>query len=302
LTYPIGSLPKVTENRSFQPLPERLAGLPVDQTLHDGVPNWLDRPLREWFQDMLRLGGDELSRRVVIRLRWEAAPQISYRARLLNCQSWDLLTVVDAALQLHPGWDGRTWDGPPEEQGLLEEKFYEMMGALWTLLVDAGSLYQVDRHGRCLVRRVDSTVQAAVDTAVTTASPTAAEHLRTAWVAAYGIHPDPDKAYNHAVLALEDVACPLVSPNNSRATLGTVIRDLGTQLTKWELAIGDKTGKPAEISRLIDTLKMLWEGQSRHAGSANSRQQSQIEAEAAVHMAATLVQWLSTGVLRRKPE
>jgi hypothetical protein len=46
---------------------------------------------------------------------------------------------------------------------------------------------------------------------------------------------------------------------------------------------------------------MLWKGQSRHAGSANSRQQSQAEAEAAVHMAAALVQWLSTGTLRRKP-
>ncbi|WP_161557854.1 hypothetical protein [Micromonospora sicca] len=48
-------------------------------------------------------------------------------------------------------------------------------------------------------------------------------------------------------------------------------------------------------------LALLWKGQSRHAGSPNSRRQSQAEGEAAVHLAATLVQWLAVGVLRRKP-
>ena len=48
-------------------------------------------------------------------------------------------------------------------------------------------------------------------------------------------------------------------------------------------------------------LDLLWKGQSRHGGNPNSRQQTQAEAEAAVQMAAALTQWLTAGVLHRKP-
>jgi hypothetical protein len=206
----------------------------------------------------------------------------------------DLLIAVDAVLQLHPGWDR----SPSPAGG----GFHDRLANLIEILTDAGSLYRVDPHGRCLVRRVDATVQTAVDGAVSTATATAADHLRTAWVAAYGFNPDPDKAYDQAVLAIEEVICPLVSPQNSRPTLGTVIADLKNQAARWELTIGDtSTGQPATIDGVIKVLELLWKGQSRHGGSANSRQQTQAEAEAAVHMAATLTQWLTTGVLRRKP-
>lgn len=135
---------------------------------------------------------------------------------------------------------------------------------------------------------------------IRTAGDDAADHLDTAWAAAYGPNPDPDKAYDEAVLAVETLACPLVCPNNPRRTLGTVIRDLRNQTTQWELTIGDAMGQPAGPGRLVEMLALLWEGQSRHAGAPNSRQQTQAEAEAAVHLAATLVQWLTTGVLHRR--
>jgi hypothetical protein len=129
-----------------------------------------------------------------------------------------------------------------------------------------------------------------------------ADHLRTAWVAAYGLHPDPDKTYDHAILALEELMCPLVCPRNNRATLGIVISDLRNQATRWELSIEDSsTGRPAGVDGVIQMLDLLWKGQSRHGGSPNSRQQTQAEAEAAVHMAAALTQWVTTGVLHRKP-
>jgi hypothetical protein len=47
-------------------------------------------------------------------------------------------------------------------------------------------------------------------------------------------------------------------------------------------------------------LELVWHGQSRHAGSANSRRQTQAEGEGAVHLAATLLQRLGSGVLCRK--
>jgi hypothetical protein len=286
----------MAETPPFQPLADRLAGLPRDETLHDSVPTWLDQPLHDWLESMFKADGPEgaerLASRVLMRLRWaKDNPRQSYIDRLDISSAMDLLNVIDAVLQLHPKWD------QPDTYGF----FYLRISSLDEILVDSASLYRVDRQARRLVRRVDPIVQNSVDMAISTAKPAAADHLRTAWVAAYGLHPDPDKAYDHAVLAIEELSCPLVSPQNSRATLGTVINDLRNQITRWELNIGDTAnGQPAAIGSLIEMLSLIWKGQSRHAGNANSRQQTQAEAEAAVHMAATLTQWLTTEVLRRK--
>lgn len=288
----------MTEGHPFQLLPDRLAGLPVDQTLHDGVPDWLDQPLRDWIVAVMTDQGDEgaerLASRVLMRLRWaKDNPGQGYLERLEFAGNTEVLTVVDALLQLHPAW------GP--QAGIAWSIFGKKLAGLEGTLVDGGSLYRIDLSGRCLVRRVDATVQATVDAAIAAATSTAADYLRTAWVAAYGINPDPDKAYDHAVLALEDLLCPLVCPRNNRATLGVVISDLRNQAAQWELSVEDtSTGRPAGIDSVIQMLDLLWKGQSRHAGNPNSRQQTQAEAEAAIHMAAALTQWLTTGVLHRK--
>lgn len=175
-----------------------------------------------------------------------------------------------------------------------------LAGQVEKMLSAAGSAWRVDQRFTGLERRIDETVTEAVNMARKDARSDAAEHLAESWRAAYGRNPDPDKAYDEAVLAVEAVLCPLVSPNNQRPTLGTVIRDLRNQASQWELAIGDTGGNPAGIGRLVDMLALLWEGQSRHAGAANSRRQTQIEGEAAVHLAATLVQWINRAVLRRR--
>lgn len=216
----------------------------------------------------------------------------SYSAALIYANpSHDLLTIVDAALQLHP-----LWNSTPANQALLRTSLMQ----LEQILQDAGSLFRVSLEDHCLVCRVDPTVEASASSAIANAEPTAADHLRLAWTAAYGVLPDSDKAYDQAVLAVESLVCPLVSPRNTRATLGTVIRDLRNQQDQWELAIADGSGQPASIENFIDTLDMLWKSQSRHAGSPGSRTQSRIEGEAAVHLAVMIVQWLTIGVLRRK--
>jgi hypothetical protein len=168
------------------------------------------------------------------------------------------------------------------------------------LLMEGGAGWRINAAGKGLERRLDETVTRAVASTVRAAGADAADHLRTAWNSVYGRHPDPDKAYDEAVLAVEAVACPLVCPANPRRTLGTVIATLDSQRAQWVLAIGDSTGQPASPDRLVEMLKLLWQGQSRHAGSPNSRRQTQPEAEAAVHLAATLVQWLNSNVLYRR--
>lgn len=129
----------------------------------------------------------------------------------------------------------------------------------------------------------------------------AADHLSAAWDSAYGRTPDPDKAYSEAIRAVEAVACPLVLPSTATATLGQVRNHLRDAAAKWAVVLPAKDGSPGPADPVVAMMTALWEGQrSRRAGTPSSRRQSQDEAEAAVHLAATLVQWLSSGVLYRR--
>ena len=115
----------------------------------------------------------------------------------------------------------------------------------------------------------------------------------------YGLHPDPTSAYRQAVRAVEQVACPLVLPNED-ATLGKVISHLRQGDHKWRFVLVARDGADS-VEPLVAMLDRLWTGQvSRHGGGKNSRDQTQAEAETAVHLAAALVQMLSTGALTRR--
>lgn len=263
----------------WAPLSRRLAGLGPDDTVHDGVPTYLRGALENWVYDCYpddRYLMDRLEATLKFRLRLDDLPVPA------SVSDEFLLDLIDALL---------AWDVQPGQRQFTQLK---------ELLTDGGAGWRINADGDGLERRLDETVTRAVVSTVRSAASDAADHLRIAWDAAYCRHPDPDKAYDEAVLAVEAVACPLVCPTNPRRTLGTVIADLGNQSARWALAIGNSAGQPAAPDRLMEMLKLLWQGQSRHAGSPNSRRQTQAEAEAAVHLAATLVQWLTSGVLKRR--
>ena len=291
------------ETRTFQRLSDRLAGRVADDSLHDGVPAWLVAPLRYWLAEVLETE-ERLARAVALRLRVVLARSETYRAMLVKTPPDDLLEVVDAVLQLHPGWE---WPSGYGNAYGTADYFTELLLRLRDDLLAAGSLYEIDPDGRCLVARVEQTVRDAADKAISVTGRDAAAHLRAAWVAAYGLQPDPDKAYDEAARAVESVACPLISPKaDGRRTLGKAIADLKSDLTanspKWQLTLPDTSGAHSSVQPLISMMAALWDGQvSRHSGSSKSRRQTQAEAEAAVHLAATLVQWLSTGVLMQRP-
>ncbi|MEV7230926.1 hypothetical protein AB0M79_28490 [Polymorphospora sp. NPDC051019] len=282
------------------PLSRRLEGLGPEVPV-EGVPEYLAGELQMWLLNQFA-GYRRLEGELRLRLRLQGSLHGKYGD--------DLLDVVDAFLYWNPDsvWDDGEEDDDVVDLTLEQEAAWQSEVDAWKarageveeILRTGGSAWRVNRRLNGLERRIDETVTAAVDMAAKTAQEEAADHLATAWRAAYGRDPDPDKAYNEAVKAVEALACPLVCPNNSRGTLGTVIRDLRNQTTSWELAIGDSAGQPSSIDRLVGMLELLWQGQSRHAGGPNSRRQTQVEAEASVHLAATLLQWLTSAVLRRK--
>lgn len=281
----------MTGPQPFQPLNERLAGVPITETLYEGVPEHLSAPLRELVRDAT-WSREALSRKVRLKLKLEGSPTLAPKQ--------SLLVVLDAILQLHP--DRFEYSETPHG-GISYEN---LLAELEEVLEDGGSELRVDRNSSCLVRRVDETVTSAAATAADAATPESRDHLRAAWSAAYGMSPDPDTAYRESVRAVEAAICPLVQPalaNAGKATLGATIGELGKNSPhKWEFVIPDATGSPQDVAKLVGMLEMLWQGQvSRHAGGSHNRRQSQPEAEAAVHLGAVLVQWVASGALRRKP-
>jgi hypothetical protein len=144
---------------------------------------------------------------------------------------------------------------------------------------------------------VDPTLTAAVAKAANSAGNSAADYLRAAWTAAYGLHPDPSAAYRDAIRAVEAVVLPIALPRDPTPTLGKAIKHVKDTSNRWKTAIQDKDGQ-GTIDPVIAMLERLWHGQTdRHGGAAPT----QAMAEAAVHLAATLVQWFASKAVTRQP-
>ncbi len=181
-----------------------------------------------------------------------------------------MLDVVETLLE-HFGWD----DGRAENLAVLLEA--------------GNSAYRVRDDWVGLEDRVAPGVRQLVAETVTTAAGSAGDHLANAWNEAYGRSQDPVKAYSEAIKAVEAAFAPLVSPQNAKQTLGTMIRDVKAKPAKWKFVIADGNANGVEV--ILNLMQMLWDGQtSRHGGLNPTRDETAEEARAAVHLAATLVQ------------
>ena len=288
----------------FQRLRERLAGHPADTTLRRDIPAPLEPVLRHWIRLACQHDADAAQR---VALRLDIAPTFDGRPGTFSfldaicnvSDNPDVLDVIDGLLAVHRA---PTWFGD-DRLHQTAENYGHLVGNLVDALDDAGSAYTVASDLRALVERVDPTVAAAIEHTIDAASPTAGGLLRDAWRHAYGLHPDPTAAYREAVRAVEEVACPLVlekAAEKNSATLGTVSKHLRDAPDKWQFVLLDKNDA-GSVDTLVAMLDRLWTGQvSRHGGGRRSRDQTQTEAEAAVHLAATLVQLLNAGALVRR--
>ncbi len=276
---------------------------PEEDALYEGVPPHLVQPLLHWIDSLFEHtswedefpASERRAGRIAARVRLDlrAAP-LSHAHAQNNQNIWSasralvhlagasgdtvLLDVVDATLA----------EGTPK--GAARD--------LEQLLTGGGSAWRVAGNRKSLERRVEP---AATDAFRQAAAGDPGSHLATAWAAVYGRHPAPSRAYSEAVKAVEAACIPLVIPGarGARATLGKVIIDLSDHQQDWRLSICSAAA-PAEISPLLAMLRLLWQGQTdRHGGSAPATPVTAPAAEAAVHLAVTLVQWFRSGAVRR---
>ncbi len=279
---------------AWVPLSRRAAGLGPDPTLYEAVPDHLRPALRSWVSD--RWSTNQPARE---ELQWRLRLALDEDDVNRYLDGEDLLDVIDGILRW---WPKSELDDVEKRDWISDPKIIPgPRSQLSDALNGGGSAWRINTGGGGVERRGDETITAATAATAAAASPESGGHLSAAWTAAYGRHPDPDKAYAEAVKAVEAAACPVVLPSNGTATLGKVRDHLRDASAKWELVVPGKDGTPGPVTPVIALMTTLWEGQrSRHAGTPTSRRQLQTEAEAVIHLAATLVQWLHSGALRRK--
>ncbi|MDQ1128294.1 hypothetical protein [Microbacterium sp. SORGH_AS_0888] len=271
---------------------------PVElKALYAGVPSWLERYLVAWvkavsYKNDMGVWGNEAKPNPEYILEYETAVrrpvsmELTFVAggaeRLLRDMGEDeFLDFVDFLLF-------RVSEESSQRSGPLVRKLEE-------ILLDAGSEWRVGKRAGfvSLEKRVPDGVALAAEQAIA-ASGDAGQLLAEAWHAAFGKSPDAEEAYEKAIKAVEEAGAHVVSPNNKKATLGTMIRDMKSQ-TDWKLPLGS-----AEADAPVRMAEALWQGQeSRHGGNGYRKPTPQ-EAEAAVLLAVPLVQWFSSGVVARR--
>lgn len=255
--------------------------------LHEGVPIHLKPELMEWIKPAVSgvsaFGDRVLNVDVFRRYDVVARPSTPYSIR--------------ASRQ---DWPGFLWQLDGEEVlDLADWLVYHGTAAnrdrLSNLLAEASSAWTVGvRNGhRGLERRVPEAVQAAADDAMS--QGTAGSLLAEAWVACFGRAPNTEEAYEKAIKAVEESASSVVSPKNTKATLGTMIRDMKAQ-GDWKI---DLPGTARDVP--VSMMEALWTGQESRHGGNGYRIPTRPEAESAVMLAVTLVQWFVSGSVARRP-
>ncbi|WP_327330492.1 hypothetical protein OG265_37135 (plasmid) [Streptomyces sp. NBC_01208] len=277
----------------------------------EGVPDYMEIPLRQWV--MVLLQNDEVNaQRIALHLKLRVDTGRVYSpAKFLAASTTkeQLLDVVSTMLafsvppKIPPvsnGRGGRLYLGSH-----VNPKRENAVDALQDMLTLAGSSYRVNEARTGLELRIDETAQKALSSTVAAArtaqSGSAAEHLSTAWKCAYGRDPDPSKAYSEAIKAVESASQAVIEPSNAKATLGSMLGVIRNSPQRFSTAI-PAPGQENDIELVSAMMQRLWKGQTARHGSQNpTRFETQREAEMAVHLAATLVQWLAAGLVQRTP-
>ena len=266
---------------------------------HDGVPDWLSAPLEVWVRGCFGdhgVGGPSFGSlrkitRVASAVRIPFAlpattPRDALNGLIARCVDDDqvFLDVVDELLS-------------------DSDDYYQ--SELMEILSGAGSNLTVgeDAQGRgWLEERVPEATRAAFVDAISSGSA-AAHSLGKSWSAAFGRNKNPKSAYSEAIVAVEAAMRPVVSPRDNSATLGRMIGQIKDAPNKFGFRIvpDRPSGTPVDpMEMLVAMAQVLWQGyEGRHgeSGDGPGPENTIEQAQDAVHLAVTMVQWSESGAL-----
>ena len=267
--------------------PERAAAFDV---LHEGVPQWLRDPLLGWIYR--EIGNEHAIRTQSIDNEWRGILLSNLRKdipqKVGDINNSDYLDVIDCVISVRLRYRNIRHQEPWPDQ----EPWLVRLRDLERILRDGGSVWQVDVHG--LTRRVNETQQRLVSDVLATKTPPA-QYLGDAWRKAWGRNPDASGAYGDAVRAVEAAYRSIVSPDNERTTLGTIINDIENKPQKFGTRLQPRNDRN-NAECIAGMMRMLWEGQrDRHGTDDPDTPLSLEEAQDAVVLAVTLVHFAQQG-------
>lgn len=141
------------------------------------------------------------------------------------------------------------------------------------LLATAGHVLRVSPDGDSLAQRLDPSAWTLYQHA-TRPQDAASEYMHEAWTLTFGQHPKPGQGWGgEAVKAVECLLKPLVSPRDSKATLGKMTAALRDGHDKWTCALPSRDFKvnghqvvKTGLESLTDSLALLGYQPGRHGG------------------------------------
>ncbi len=278
---------------AFFPLSQRNDPDPAFDGPHEGLPPWLFESALIWldaffYQDHYTghsRPNDQLLREAetALRLRrpfdWAGGGHTaitSARQRVQKDGAFALDFLDYMLSRLGPGG---------EEHAAVLNDALTLGGSAW-------EVRPVDATHFQLVRRAVGPLVEAIDD-VRSMSERAHAHLMQAWSKLMGRNPDPSTAYREAIRAVEAVAGPVVTPNDSLVTLGKIITALRDKPEKWTVDLVEAT--PQQITEMA---AMIWQSQFDRHGTHDESvplNVSQEQADAAVHVAIALVRLFAGG-------
>ena len=262
--------------------------------LHEGVPDFLFPSLLDWTVGHYSrsLSGKRTANRQMVlslerRTRRKLPPAAATDPRELGRSFWEdddlFLDAIDLVLSQtrHYSFDERNAE---ELESILEE---------------AGSAYCVgtDEDDNFELQFRQSEEMTDLLEAEASQPGNAGAYLRKAWSKCFGLNPDTKGACIEAVSAVEVAAKPIISPDNSRTTLGTLCRDMEAKPSKWET----DSEYVASVEAVLNMMKLVWnEGHYRHGDDRLPLEVSQESAEMTVQTAVLLVSWFRSERIRLK--
>lgn len=177
-----------------------------------------------------------------------------------------------------------------------------IVGHLNTILTTSGSKWMAvmqDSGKATLEERVSESAQDALAIAITESDSTTRQFLKSAWGDAFGRSPNASGAYSNSIKAIEAASWQTITPNDNKATLGTMLGELRTNISKWQTSINDKTSDQGIIA-IKDIMQHIWDGQTDRHGTANPVAPSQNAAEQAVLYAVVVCNFFNRKLIVKK--
>lgn len=267
----------------FRSLRQRMAGPPdPDEVLPVNVPPYMRQPLVDWLLESCSVYGTEGLWALLCQML-----QIDYAGRypreaLFEEANRDpdlLLDIVDGRLKLGQLYDSVT-------------------SGLQTVLFLGGSGWQLNPAHDGLEQVVDETVRQAAREAIDRAEESAADHLRAAWTATHSRARNPTLAHAEMVRAVESAARPVLTPNDPRATLGTLIGQLNGQAALYTTAAASDANDG--VAAVVAMMQALWQTQTDRHGANPTIPATQERVEFLLPVTAGLVHAFSRGAVRRR--